>query len=791
MDGALGPRSAVKVSAQVQADSFVALVVERALRLDVGGMTCAACSASVERLVQATDLVERVSVNLPLERASLVLREGADLAQVIAAIERGGFTAQPAIDPSERRRASEREVRQQGRTVGAALVLAALCMLLTMPMGGMGLPPLGHLGPTLNVEGGGHGALAPEGVVLNHVVALVLGLMVWLGLGYRFHTGALASLRRRSANMDVLVSMGSSTAMLWSLAVVFGGLLGHVVGDGTVFIDGGAAIIAFLLLGDHLEARAKLQATDAVHALMSLRPDEAWRVDDGTPHGSTTAVPLEEIAAGDMIRVRPGEVVPLDGVLVGNRVLLDMASLTGEPYPVSVEEGDEVHGGTSPVDAVLHLRVTQPAGKGLLDRVISLVEAAQEGTAPVQRLVDRISSIFVPVVATAAVLAATGWWISGAGSTTVMLVLVSTLVIACPCALGLATPTALVVGTGMGARFGILVKGIEDLERSVHIDTVVLDKTGTITEGRPRIANIELLRGDIPGLLALADDLEQDSTHPIADAIRWSRANFDLPAPGVTERRVVGGKGVRGLLDGRDVGVGNLAMMDDVGCTVPDDVRATLSERAETGVGLVLVGDQEGLLGWVELRDSLRPSSVEAIRRLKSEGLEVVMLTGDRDGTARRVADEVGIATVVAEVLPDAKVEEVIRLQSEGRCVAMVGDGINDAAALAAAELGVAMGGGAGIALDAAGVVLLKDDLMDVLGAIGLGRATMSRIRTNLGWAFGYNIVGIPLAMGLLYPWTGWLLPPAFAAAAMSLSSLSVVGNSLTLRWWKPRRWEV
>jgi Cu+-exporting ATPase len=778
------------LSTQVQAGTPEAHDVERALRLDVGGMTCAACSASVERLVQATDLVERVSVNLPLERASLVLKEGADLTEVISAIERGGFTAEPAIDPSERRRATKREVQRQGRTVAAALGMAAVCMLLTMPMGGMGLPVLGHLGPSLDVEGGAHGALSPEGVVVNHLIALGLGVAVWLGLGRRFHTGAIASLRRRSANMDVLVSMGSSTAMLWSLVVILGGLLGRVVGDGTVFIDGGAAIIAFLLLGDHLEARAKLQATDAVHALMSLRPDEAWRVDNGTTDGPTTAVPLEDLQVGDLIRVRPGDVVPLDGVLVGPRVLLDVASLTGEPYPVSVDEGEEVHGGTSPVDAVLHLRVTQPAGEGLLDRVISLVEAAQEGTAPVQRLVDRISSIFVPVVATAALLASAGWWASGAGSTTVMLVLVSTLVIACPCALGLATPTALVVGTGMGARFGILVKGIEDLERSVHIDTVVLDKTGTITEGRPRIANIELLRGDIPTLLALAEDLEQDSTHPIADAIRWSRANFDLDAPGVTDRRVVGGKGVRGLLDGRAIGVGNLAMMDDVGCTVPDEIRATLSERAETGVGLVLVGDEDGLLGWIELRDTLRPSSVEAVRRLKAEGLHVVMLTGDREGTARRVADNVGITAVVAGVLPDAKVEEVLRLQSEGRRVAMVGDGINDAAALAAAELGVAMGGGAGIALDAAGVVLLKDDLMDVLGAIGLGRATMSRIRTNLGWAFGYNVVGIPLAMGALYPWTGWLLPPAFAAAAMSLSSLSVVGNSLTLRWWRPRRWE-
>lgn len=753
-------------------------------------MTCAACSASVERLVAATGLVEHVSVNLPLERARVVLHEEDGLPEVIAAIEKGGFSAALAADPSQRRLEAQRAVRDDGRSVLLGLLGAAICMLLTMPLGGLGFPVLGHVGPSLSVSGGGHGALAAEGVVLNHLVALLIGGTVWLFLGARFHRGAVAAVRRRAANMDVLVSMGSSTAMLWSAAVIGLGLAGHALGEGTVFIDGGAAIIAFLLLGDWLEARAKLQATDAVHSLMSLRPDEAWLLAEEDLDGSTTAVPVEALKPGDLIRVRPGEVVPVDGVVVGSRALLDVASLTGEPYPVTVQEGDEVHGGSSPVDAVLHLRVSQEAGEGLLDKVIGLVEAAQEGTAPVQRLVDRISAIFVPVVVVAAITAAVAWGLSGAVSSIVMLVFVSTLVIACPCALGLATPTALVVGTGMGARHGVLVKGIEALERTGTIDTVVLDKTGTITEGRPKVVHIELVRGDIPNLLALAEDLERDSLHPIADAIRWSRSNFDLPAPGVTDRTVHGGMGVSGRLDGKNVGVGNLAMMHELGCPVDDEVAEQVARRAVTGAGLVLVGDEDGLLGWLALEDRARPSSEEAVRRLRAEGLEVVMLTGDREETALHLAGTVGIDSVTAGVLPDQKAEAIRSLQAEGKKVAMVGDGINDAAALAAADLGIAMGGGAGIALDAAGVVLLKEDLMDVLATFGLGRSTMAKIRTNLAWAFGYNLVGIPLAMGLLYPWTGWLLPPAFAAAAMSLSSVSVVGNSLTLRWWRPRRWE-
>ncbi len=754
-------------------------------RLDINGMSCGACVTSVERLAMSVEGVESVSVNLALERAVVTLQHNSTLDEVIRAIDRGGFGASRPVDALQRRREGQAELRRRGQGVGWALTAAASCMLLIM-----WLPDLGHLGPSGLVSMGGHGALAPEGVRVNHLVALVLGGIVWAWAGARFHRGAYNALRRGSANMDVLVSLGSSTAYLWSVAVIVAAFAGRSVGEGMVFIDGAAFIVAFLLLGDWLEARARFQATDALHGLMRLRPEEAWKVDSEADDALSTAVPVEALAPGDLIRIRPGEVVPVDGVLVSERVLMDTSSLTGEAYPINIKRDEDVHGGASPVDATVLMRVTQAAGATLLDRVIALVEAAQSGKAPIQRLVDRISRVFVPVVIVLAAAAAIGWYLSGAPVERSMLVLVSTLVIACPCALGLATPTALVVGTGIGARHGMLVKGIEALEQSTMIDTVVLDKTGTITEGKPRIAHIELLHGDVPQMLGFAAALEQDSLHPIAEAVRWSWSNFDRPLPNLEDIIVKPGQGIRGEAPDGPVAIGNMDMMLDLGIVLDDIQQEQMRVRAQTGAGVVMVGHDQRLLGWFELRDPLRPSSKEAIAGMQRAGLDVIMLTGDQQATANHLAEEVGIHTVLADVLPDEKGTTVQSLREQGRNVAMVGDGINDAAALATAHLGIAMGGGAGIAVDAAQLVLLRDDLMDVRGALDLGRHTVGKIRTNLAWAFGYNVVGIPLAMGLLYPWTGWLLPPAFAAAAMSLSSVSVVTNSLTLRWWTPRRWE-
>jgi heavy metal translocating P-type ATPase len=557
-----------------------------------------------------------------------------------------------------------------------------------------------------------------------------------------------------------------------------------------VFFDGAAFIIAFVLLGNYLEARAKLRATDAVHSLMRLQPKEAWVVvEEGTK-----ATPVESIPRGTLLKVRVGETIPLDGRVEEGTALIDESMMTGESFPVRKSQGDEVVAGTIVHDAVLLIRTTSLVGDTMLSKVIELVDEAQYGKAPIQRLVDRIAGVFVPVVVVAAILAATVWWFMAdtlAPSSTMsssemsVMVLVSTLVIACPCALGLATPTALVVGTGRGARFGMLIKGIEALEQAHATSVVVLDKTGTITAGSPRVSHIELLDSDVEELICLASALEVDATHPIANAIHSSWENIGYKRPLVNNIRTLPGMGLVGELEGDAVAIGTIELLTELVGDLPEDLEERVAQRAKRGVTVVLLARGQRVLGWVEIADRIRETSAAAVKRLKQSGIEVIMLTGDREEVAQSVGDAVGISTIIAGVKPDQKAEHIKRLQ-EGGVVAMIGDGINDAAALALADVGIAMGAGSQIALESADIVLVRNDLADAVAAMELGRATMTRIRTNLAWAFVYNLIGLPLAMGLLFPWTGWLLPPAFAAAAMSLSSVSVVSNSLLLRWWQP-----
>ena len=594
--------------------------------------------------------------------------------------------------------------------------------------------------------------------------------------------------------MDVLVHLGTTVAMLWSCLVTLAPVLPFLppfIGEAShVFFDGAAFIIAFVLLGNHLEAKAKLKATDAVHSLMRLQPKEAWVVGE---HG-TQAVPVDTIARGTMIKVRAGETVPLDGVVEEGTALLDESMMTGESYPVRKKDGDEVNAGTIVMDSTLIVRTTALVGDTMLAKVIQLVDEAQMGKAPIQRLVDRIAGVFVPTVVLASLIAATVWWFMAdtwapssmmSGNEMAVMVLVSTLVIACPCALGLATPTALVVGTGRGARYGLLIKGIEALEQAHATSTIVLDKTGTITAGAPRVSHIELLDGDTEELVCLASALEVESTHPIASAVHTAWENMGYKRPDVKDITTFAGLGLVGVLDEETVAVGNLDLMRERLSTLPDDLDERVSQRARRGVTVVMVAKGQRLLGWLEISDRIRETSAGAVKRLKQAGIQVVMLTGDREEVARTVADAVGIETVLAGVKPDEKADHVRRLQENG-VVAMIGDGINDAAALSVANVGIAMGAGSEIALESADIVLVRNDLADAVAALELGRATMRRIRSNLAWAFVYNLMGLPLAMGVLYPWTGWLLPPAFAAAAMSLSSVSVVSNSLLLRWWQP-----
>jgi heavy metal translocating P-type ATPase len=420
-----------------------------------------------------------------------------------------------------------------------------------------------------------------------------------------------------------------------------------------------------------------------------------------------------------------------------------------------------------------------------------MVDEAQMGKAPVQRLVDKIASVFVPFVLVCALISTVFWMLSSghgdrSGGEVAILALVSTLVIACPCALGLATPTALMVGTGIGARYGLLIKGIEALERSHATTTLVVDKTGTLTTGKPKVSHIELIDGEVREILGIAASLEHASTHPMAEAILVSWSNVTKEKPEVTDIENMGGMGLVGRLEDEVVAIGNEPLMEHVGVDL-DAHQEAIHSAAKKGSTLAFVSKGTQLLGWIETTDRLRESTISAIKFAQQSNLEVIMLTGDRDETAQQIAKECGITTVVSNVRPDEKAEYISTLQQAGACVAMVGDGVNDAAALATADVGIAMGAGSDIALDSADIVLIRNDLLDAVSALELGQVTMRKIRSNLGWAFVYNMIGIPLAMGLFLPWTGWLLPPAFAAAAMSLSSLSVVANSLTLRWWRPR----
>ena len=744
------------------------------MNIRVTGMTCASCVASVESIVSNLEGVDSVRVNLPLEKATIRWSEGAneDLVAVRDAISRGGFGSEEYVDPKKYRQESLENANRMGLQVIISLVLTIPTFFLIMFVG--------DLGQIYDLDS-------------RLFIAFILSSIVYFYAGIEFHKGAWQAILSGRANMDVLVHIGTTTAMVWSSLVVFSpylDFLPSIFSSTThVFFDGAAFIISFILLGNWLEARAKLRATDAVFSLMDLKAKTGSIVNTD---GSVSEVPVEEILIGTEILVKVGQTVPLDAIVVKGSASIDMSMMTGESNPVFVKENDSVMGGTIVLDSAIHIKSTKYHDDTVLANVINLVDEAQMGKAPIQKLVDRISAVFVPIVVICAVLASLTWMFFSEGygdynsTELAIMVLVSTLVIACPCALGLATPTALMVGTGVGAQYGLLIKGIDALQNSYNTNTLVLDKTGTLTLGTPSITNIKSINSDENHILAIAASLESASTHPIAKSI--SQAHIDNNEELISFDRIenIGGMGLVGYLDNQEYAIGNQPLMDKKGVIVSNHIEELTDVLSSSTVVFVSKGNK--LLGWIEMKDKLRGTTNLAISKAKELGLEVIMLTGDRSETALTISKEVGISRFEAEVKPDGKAEFVKKLQSEGASVAMIGDGINDAAALAVADVGIAMGAGSDIALEAADIVLLRDDLLDVVSTLELGKATMGKIRGNLAWAFVYNLIGIPLAMGVLISPTGWLLPPAFAAGAMALSSVSVVLNSLTLRSWKPLR---
>jgi Cu+-exporting ATPase len=695
------------------------------VKLELEGMTCASCAARIERKLNKLECVE-ASVNFATERATVRCDEDMPVERLIAAVESAGYRAHVA------RPAHEGHAAQDGHDMGGhhhqdepLAVLARrllVAIALTIPIALLAMvPPLQFSG--------------------WEWLAFVLSTPVVFYAGLGFHRAALKSVRHLEATMDTLISLGTLAAWTWSTVV----LLGPISED--TYFEVAAVITTLIVLGRYLEARAKGRSSEAIRELLELGAKEARIVRDGVE----TLVPIGELKVGDTFVVRPGDKVATDGVVLEGESAIDQSMLTGESLPVEVATGSEVAGATLNTYGRLVLRATKVGADTALAQIARLVEAAQSGKAPVQRLADRVSAIFVPVVIVIALATLAGWLASGHSAAAAFTAAVAVLIIACPCALGLATPTALMVGTGRGAQLGILIKGPEILEQTRRVDTIVLDKTGTITEGKMELAEVARLNGATRAeVLRLAGAVEAASEHPIAQAIASAARAEVGDLPPVSGFRNRAGIGVVGRVEGHDVEVGRA----DGAITVSWDgqPRATLT-----------------------VRDTVKPTSAQAIADLKRLGLTPVLLTGDARATAERVAAEVGIERVLAEVYPEDKVAEVKRLQESGEVVAMVGDGVNDAPALAQADLGLAIGTGTDVAIEASDLTLVSGDLRAAGDAIGLARRTLRTIKGNLFWAFAYNVAAIPLAVA-------GLLNPIIAAAAMAVSSLFVVANSLRLR---------
>ena len=747
--------------------------------LNIEGMTCASCSNFVEKALSRTPGVKSATVNLASEKATIEYLPGQiDRAGLKAAVEQAGYgvhEANPAVAANVLASDDELDARKAAAyanlkrrfqvAVGLAVIIMALSMLMLWPamMSRVSMP------------------------LLNYVL-LALTLPVLLYSGREFFVSAWNGFLHRTASMDTLIAVGTGAAFLYSLAATLipNWFTRHGIMP-EVYYDTTATIIALILLGKVLESRAKSKTSAAIKALMGLQAKTARVVRSG----QEMDVPIEQVLVGDEVVVRPGEKVATDGLIITGRSAVDESMLTGESLPVEKKEGDNVFGATLNKTGSFRFRVSKVGAETMLAQIVKLVEEAQGSRAPIQQLADKVSAVFVPVVIMIAIATFVLWFDFAPEATRVPLALVNfvaVLIIACPCALGLATPTAIMVGTGKGAEHGVLIRNAEALEKAEKVTTVLLDKTGTITRGEPAVTDFVPTNGDTAAhLLPLLAAVERQSEHPLAEAVvRYADAQNSAKLT-ATAFQAYEGRGAGASVDGQVILLGNRRLLTEHNVVLSTDTEqaaAQLLSQAKTVLYAAIGGHVAALIG---VADTVRESSLAAIQAMQADGIEVVMMTGDNQQTAAKVAEQVGIKRFFAEVLPADKASKVKELQAEGRIVAMVGDGINDAPALAQADIGLAMGGGTDVAMEAAGITLMRSDLQGVVTAIDLSRQTMRTIKQNLFFAFIYNTLGIPIAAGLLYPFTGWLLSPMLAAGAMALSSVSVLTNSLRLRGYQSK----
>jgi Cu+-exporting ATPase len=738
----------------------------------IEGMTCASCARAVERVTGKLDGVSVANVNLATEKLTVTYEPSIiRVSDIKNAVEKAGYKAvEESVARDEDKDIHVKEQRSLWQRFIISLI--ATIPLLYISMGHMiGLPLPGFIDPVMNPA-----AFAIAQLLLTIPVAAV---------GYRYYIVGFKTLFKGSPNMDSLIAIGTGAAIIYGIYAIVQILQGDKSYAMKLYFESAAVILTLITLGKYFETVSKGKTSEAIKKLMGLAPKTATVIRDD----NEVEIPIDDVEVGDIIVVKPGEKIPVDGVVVSGITSVDESMLTGESIPVEKHTGDTVTGASINKNGSIRYKATRVGKDTTLAQIIKLVEDAQGSKAPIAKLADIISGYFVPIVIILAVLSGLAWYFSGGESVTFALtIFISVLVIACPCALGLATPTAIMVGTGKGAENGVLIKSGEALETAHIIDTVVLDKTGTITEGKPKVTDI-ITAGDITKerLLILSASAEKGSEHPLGEAIVEHARMMGLQMKEASDFKAIPGHGIEVIIDGKQILLGNQKLMvkKNINMGGFEHISDKLASEGKTPMYAAIDGSMAGIIA---VADTVKETSKRAIETLHNMGIKVAMITGDNDRTAQAIAKQTGIDRVLSEVLPEDKANEVKKLQSEGSRVAMVGDGINDAPALAQADIGIAIGSGTDVAMESADIVLMRSDLMDVPTAIQLSKSTIRNIKQNLFWAFAYNTIGIPIAMGILHIFGGPLLNPMFAGAAMSLSSVSVVTNALRLKRFKPSK---